>query len=249
MRIYSLKIISDNAPAGKPGKSERAKNHFYVNAHLHIEIKISKCDNRQAEKRERTHDLKYIFLWPSETSDYGKIFCSFVWMRGIVTDWKWNEPRANREKKWNRSTSEAREFYNFTLRELRKIENERRANAENFWNEQRANKEKSENRSGDEAAKKKKRTPKELQKNNFARKQRGKDMSRPPSATHPPYMLRYWETHIESGSPTPIFARIKPKKSTCKCATWKSPEMYAHGRPGRRYENTAEKQTREKMTE
>ena len=107
MRIYSLKIISDNAPAGKPGKSERAKNHFYVNAHLHIEIKISKCDNRQAEKRERTHDLKYIFLWPSGTSDYG--FFSFLRLDArhsetLKTKRTESEPREKMKSKHERST-------------------------------------------------------------------------------------------------------------------------------------------------
>ena len=108
MRIYSLKIISWYAPGRKPGKRARAKNHFYVNAHLHIEIKISKCDNRQAEKRERTHDLKYIYLWPSETSKWGKFF-PFLCLDArhsetLKTKRTESEPREKMKSKHERST-------------------------------------------------------------------------------------------------------------------------------------------------
>ena len=87
------------ARPGSQGKEREQKIIFSGMRIYPSDLKIRKCDNRQAEKRERTHDLKYIFLWPSETSDYEKIFCSFVWMRGIVTDWKWNEPREKMKSK------------------------------------------------------------------------------------------------------------------------------------------------------
>ena len=190
------------------------------------------------KKRENARFKIYIFM-AFGNFEMRKIFP--VPLSGCATQWD-IENETNRERTERKNEIEARAKHeNFIILLWENFE-KLKTNAERTPRIFKTNKERTKrNRKIEqarnrreikiEAATKRRKRKNELrknsEKNNFARK--GYE---PPAIGYPPpYMSRYWETHIESGATTPIFARIKTIFSYWKFGNRGTPKMYAHERP------------------